>query len=76
MYTLNSCNNIKARYTYTCMYTSQILPSNAESLRGVSCLGGGGVTIGGVSADDDLLFLLGTVYRSSVGVVCSGGGAI
>ena len=58
------------------MYTSQIVPSNVEPLTGVSCSGGGGVTIGGVSVDDDLLFLLGTVYRSSVGVVCSGCGAI
>ena len=35
-------------------------PSKAESLRGVSCLGGGGVTTRGVSLDVDDLVLFTT----------------
>ncbi len=42
------------------IYELQCSPSKAESLRGVSCLGGGGVTMGVLSLEEDLLFLSGT----------------
>ena len=38
------------------------VPSKGESLRGVSCLMGGGVIIGGISLID---FFIGTEYISS-----------
>ena len=50
-----------------------LLPSKAESLRGVSCLGRGGVSDGVdvlVSLDtDDLDVFSGTAYTSAGGVV-------